>query len=193
MAGNRNLAGSYAAVACERDGRRSVRERRAHGTVKQDKSNALVRSLCRRSLCCAAVASMCSLSHSLYLTLSLSVTLRGCRPKMPCVLLALCVMAAESICETRFVSMVDDDDDVGGSLSPCSFLTSHSPAKAVAWQPNGDTLLQWLRRSTRCGFADGKSWPFAALFFSRSVLLSLTCFYCSMWRVCVCACECVSA
>lgn len=145
------------------------------------------------ALCAAQLLRACARSPTRSISLSLSVTLGGCRRKMPCVLLALCVMAAESICETRFVSMVDDVDDVGGSLSPCSFLTSHSPAKAVAWQPNGDTLLQWLRRSTRCGFADGKSWPFAALFFSRSVLLSLTCFYCSMWRVCVCACECVSA
>lgn len=101
--------------------------RRAHGTVKQDKSNAKALSL--PSL--FVLRSCCGHSYALLLSLSLCRTFccsRGCSRKMPCVLFcsvlfALCVMAAESICETRFVSMVDDDDESVSRISHFAFAS----------------------------------------------------------------------
>lgn len=84
------------------------------------------RSLCRRSSCCAAVAATLTLSCCLSLSVALSVALGVAvgRCHVFCsVLFALCVMAAESICETRFVSMVDDDDESVSRISHFAFAS----------------------------------------------------------------------
>lgn len=99
--------------------------RRAHGTVKQDKSNARALSLSSlfvlRSCCGHSCALLLSLSLSHFLLLS-GVAVGRCHVFCSA-LFALCVMAAESICETRFVSMVDDDDESVSRISHFAFAS----------------------------------------------------------------------
>lgn len=99
--------------------------------------------------------SCCSLSRSPSLWLSLS-GVAGARCHVFC---SPRVMAAESICETRFGSMVDDDD---GSLSHFSFLASRFSLRIRQPKPSHGSLMEILCNG--CGaahavFADGKSWP----------------------------------